>query len=114
MASIITRVRIVLAVIATLLFVVPAVAGQQTGTVAMLLVRQSDGMVYFYLDGTATGKPACATNAYWMIKDENSNAGKQMLAMLLAARAQGQAITVVGNNTCTRWSDGEDVDQIRF
>jgi len=49
-----------------------------------------------------------------MIKAENSNAGKQMLAMLLAARAQGQAITVVGSNSCTRWGDGEDADEIRF
>jgi len=49
-----------------------------------------------------------------MIKDENSNTGKQQLAILLAARASGETITVDGSNTCTRWGDGEDVDLVSY
>lgn len=87
-------------------------AGIQTGTVGDVIIRQSDGLVYFYLSGTATGKPACATGSYWIIKDENSNAGKQIIAALLAANAQGTTVTVEGFNTCTRWPNGEDVLRI--
>jgi hypothetical protein len=64
--------------------------------------------------GTATGRPSCATVPYWIIKDENSNAGKKLFALLLLAKATGQTITVTGSGTCTRWFDGEDVDVIMF
>ena len=87
-------------------------AGQQTGVVASLVKRNSDGLLYFYISGSAPGKPACATQSYWIIKDENSNSGKQILALLMMARSTGQAITVQGSNTCTRWGDGEDVDSV--
>jgi hypothetical protein len=85
-------------------------AGTQTGTVDQIFVRASDGLVYFFLSGAATGQPSCATRNYWIIKDENSNAGKQQLAELMEAKASGQTITVIGWNTCDRWGDGEDVN----
>jgi len=90
------------------------VAGSQGGMVGAIFVRASDGLIYFdVVNGDAkTGSPSCATFSYWIIKDENSNAGKQQYAMLLAAQAQGKTITVIGLNSCTRWSDGEDVDSI--
>lgn len=91
-----------------------AIAGQQTGQVTEVLVRASDGLVYFYVSGTATAKPACAKNTYWMIKDENSATGKRQLAMLLMARETGRQVIVGGANTCTRWSDGEDVEYLRY
>lgn len=88
-------------------------AGTQNGTVDALHIRASDGLVYFTLKGsTKTGSPACATIAYWMIKDENSAAGKRHYAALLAAQMSGKTIYVTGSNTCSRWSDGEDVDNI--
>ena len=90
----------------------PCCAGEQSGVIAAIIKRSSDGLVYFYLSGAAVGKPSCATQSYWMIKDENSNTGKQQLAMLLMARATGQTISVSGSNACTRWGDGEDLDAI--
>jgi hypothetical protein len=33
-------------------------------------------------------------------------------ATLLTARAMGQPVTVIGFNTCTRWADGEDVNEL--
>lgn len=103
-------IRIIVAVI--FLFVSGiSLAGTQTGTVQALYVRASDGLVYFVLSGSVkSSSPACATIGYWMVKDENSAAGKRQYALLLAAQLSGRTVTVVGLNTCTRWSDGEDVD----
>jgi hypothetical protein len=88
--------------------------GSQTGVVTTILNRNSDGLLYFYMSGSVTGRPACATISYWIIKDENSNSGKKLFALLLLARQSGQEITVKGAGTCTRWGDGEDVDAIVF
>ena len=84
-------------------------AGEASGPVSKVIVRQSDGITYFYVNGPATGKPACANHAYWIIQDENSSAGRSILTLVLSAQASGQRVTVHGNNTCTRWHDGEDV-----
>ena len=101
-------------VVMGLMFSSVCTAGNQEGTVGDVFVRASDGLIYFVVvnGDPKTGSPACATFSYWMIKDENSNAGKQQYQMLLAAQATGKTITVIGLNTCTRWSDGEDVDSI--
>lgn len=90
-------------------------AGNQSGTVNYVIVRASDGLVYFTLKGGAlNSRPACATIGYWMIKDENSNAGKQQYSMILAAHAAGKTVNVTGMNSCNRWGDGEDVNTIQI
>ena len=90
-------------------------AGSQTGKVTNLLVRASDGLVYFTIDGPAkVNSPACARVSYWMIRDENSEVGKKQYAMLLAAQASGREIVVQGMNTCLRWNDGEDVNYLQL
>jgi hypothetical protein len=89
------------------------VAGNQAGTIADIFVRASDGLIYFVVNGSAkAGAPSCATFSYWIIRDENSNAGKLQYEMILSAQATGKTITVIGSNSCTRWSDGEDVDSL--
>jgi hypothetical protein len=89
-----------------------AQAGQQTGKVARIHVRASDGLIYMVLTGPRTGSPACAARDYWVIKNENSEAGKRQYAYLLTAQASNRAITVFGANTCARWYDGEDIEAI--
>lgn len=90
-------------------------AGTQLGTVGYIIVRASDGLVYFTLKGDAkVGSPSCARNSYWMIKDENSNSGKFQYSMVLSAQASGKTIRVTGMNSCTRWGDGEDVNSIQI
>jgi hypothetical protein len=84
-------------------------AGYVTGTVTNLVVRAYDGMIYVVVTGTPVGKPACATHNYWMIMNENSTSGKQQLAVLMTAKALGQTVTIWGNGTCTRYTDGEDI-----
>ncbi|WP_114784698.1 hypothetical protein [Vibrio tetraodonis] len=91
-------------------------AGSQTGTVDRIIVRASDGLIYFYLDDPSSRvQPApCAANPYWIVRDENSNAGKQQYSMILAAHAAGKTVSVTGMNTCIRWRDGEDVNEIKI
>lgn len=101
-------------IIVCALFPSIAAAGTQTGKVLRVDVRASDGLIYFFLDGTASNRPACATHAYWMIADENSETGKRQLAMLLAARTSGMTVSVYGAGTCTRWRDGEDVNNLSY
>lgn len=92
-----------------------SLAGRQVGTVDWLIVRASDGLVYFGLEGAqATDKPDCASRSYWMIKDENSTIGMLQYSMLLSAHDSGRQVEVRGMNTCSRWGDGEDVNTIRL
>lgn len=85
-------------------------AGTQVGTVKTIMVRESDGLIYFILNGAAkTGSPACAGLGYWILKNETSLAAKQQYAMILSAQLTGKTVTVEGANACTRWPDGEDV-----
>jgi len=88
-------------------------SGQVTGVVSSVIARASDGLIFVYVNATPTGRPSCAAGtAYWMIHDENSEAGKKQYALLLTAKATGATVTIVGMNACTRWGDGEDIDWI--
>lgn len=84
----------------------------QAGIVSRIHVRASDGLVYFYVDGPRSQAPACATQPYWIISNETSNAGKQQLALLMMAEAAGKPVTVSGTGDCARWSDGESVAEV--
>jgi hypothetical protein len=85
-------------------------AGQGTGTVSRLIVRDSDGLVYVTLSTPPTGRPSCAAaSTYWMIPNENSETGKKLYALLLSAQLAGRVVQIVGTNTCVRWGDGEDI-----
>lgn len=90
----------------------PAAAGSETGQITALRTRSSDNLVFFNLNGVPTGKPACARYAYWMIKDENSATGRRQFAMLMSAAMAGKTVTVSGTGACTRWGDGEDVEEV--
>jgi hypothetical protein len=90
-----------------------ALASTKTGSVDKIYIRSSDGLVYVELTGESTKKPLCAQNhSYYMIKDENSGTGKRQLALLMLAVATGKKVTIYGNDSCTRWGDGEDIDQV--
>jgi hypothetical protein len=88
-------------------------AGTQTGKVDKLYARASDNLHLVILNGTPkTNSPQCAKFGYWLIKDENSAAGKSQFSQLLAAQMSGKTVTISGSNTCIRWSDGEDINTI--
>ncbi len=106
--------RLLLAVLISPLFAHVSNAGTVTGTIDRLYVRDSDGLTYVIINAVATGQPACATNAYWMIKDETSESGKKQFSMLLAAKLAGATVQIHGANTCTRWADGEDINNLEI
>lgn len=89
-------------------------AGTQTGKVETLYARASDNLHLVTLSGgtAKTGSPSCATRGYWLIRDENSVAGKSQFSQLLAAKLAGATVTITGLNTCSRWGDGEDINTI--
>jgi hypothetical protein len=88
-------------------------AGWQSGKIAVINVRASDGLHWVVLEGQPQGRPACASvQIYWIIKDENSVAGKSQISLLLAAQAAGKPVSITGLGTCTRWGDGEDINVV--
>lgn len=90
-----------------------AEASSFTGKVAEIHVRTSDGLQWVVMAGIPSGRPACAaTQRYYMIRDEHSDAGKAQFAMLLSAQLGGRTVTVEGAGACTRWGDGEDIEGV--
>ncbi|KAB0479306.1 hypothetical protein F7Q91_13600 [Vibrio chagasii] len=89
-------------------------AGSQTGKVSTLYARASDNLHLVMLTGGTdkVDSPSCATKGYWLIRDENSVAGKSQFSQLLAAKMAGKTVTISGLNSCIRWFDGEDINKI--
>lgn len=88
-------------------------AANQSGPIDYVSVRERDGLVYFKLKADAPADhPACSTRNYWMVANENSPVGRMQLAALLAAKSSGASVTVIGSGTCTRWPDGENLDEL--
>ncbi|MEL4391894.1 hypothetical protein [Shewanella algae] len=89
-------------------------AGEQSGKVETLYARASDNLhlVTLYKGNAKSNSPACATSNYWLIKDENSAAGKSQFSQLLSAKMAGKTVFIKGTNTCSRWGDGEDINTI--
>jgi hypothetical protein len=90
----------------------PAIAGTQSGFVKDLYIRDSDGLILVDLTGTASGRPACALQPYWLIPNETTVTGKRLFAMLLAAQVSGHVVSILGKDTCHRWPDGEDIESV--
>jgi hypothetical protein len=92
-----------------------AIAGTVTGKVAVLTTRASDGLQIVEIQGTSSNRPACAARfSYFMIRDEKSDTGKTQYAMLMAAFLSGKSVRIDGANTCSRWSDGEDIESVIY
>lgn len=89
-------------------------ASEVQGTIIDFQARSTDGLHYLHMNGSRTTKPACATQNYFVIMDENSRAGQSQVAQILTAQATGRAVFVLGSGACTRWGDGEDVELIRL
>ncbi|MEP6677670.1 MAG: hypothetical protein ABJB78_00105 [Betaproteobacteria bacterium] len=84
----------------------------QYGNIVRIHVRSSDGLVYFYVGGPRSAQPACASQPYWVIAGESTNAGKQQLALVMMAEAAGKSVIITGTGSCARWPDGETVLEV--
>ncbi|HIF9111853.1 hypothetical protein [Photobacterium damselae] len=88
-------------------------AGEQTGKIETFYARASDNLHLITLVGSQpSNKPSCATNSYWLIKDEHSTTGKSQFSQILAAKMANKTVLINGLNTCSRWPDGEDINYI--
>ncbi|MBJ8452533.1 hypothetical protein [Acinetobacter bereziniae] len=107
------KISFVVFIVFQLIFVGNALASTYKGKVSSILVRDEDGLVWVYIAGERTGnRPACATNYYMVIKNENSPTGKRQLALLMMAQATNKTVLIDGSNTCNRWGDGEDISMV--
>jgi len=99
-----------------------AEASTEYGLVNWVSIRASDGLIYFSLTSTNTilfpppsrsARPACATQGYWVIRNETSAAGQMQYDALLRAKASSVPVIVIGAAACTRWPDGEDAETVQ-
>jgi regulator of extracellular matrix RemA (YlzA/DUF370 family) len=99
--------------LSSILFTNTIYASTYTGKISSIIIRDSDGLVYLYIDGERVGnRPECAKYNYMMIKNENSATGKRQLAQLLMAQATNKKVVIIGHETCSRWIDGEDINYV--
>jgi len=94
--------------------VTPAIAAKHTGFVQNLYVRDSDGLISVDLTGGSDflDTHPCGTRYTWVVPDETTDSGKRFFATLLAALISGNKITIQGKSTCTRSSEGEDIESV--
>lgn len=88
-----------------------AAAGDMSGVVQEVHLGPVYGTkVFLEVIGTATGQPACQTDAgYQFVFDVNDPTGRALLATALAAQVSGQHVKVNGNNQCTLFGTVEDL-----
>jgi len=110
-----TALRVLLFLLISQLAAVTATAGTAIGQVSVLYARSSDNLQLVILTGgSQVGRPACAAaTTYYVVKDENSQAGKSQFAQMLSAQTTGKSIFIQGLGTCTRFSDAEDINWIQ-
>lgn len=91
------------------------VAGDITGYVTHVVTRDSDGLTYAVVAGTPSNRASCAAaTSYWIVAAETTESGKKQYALLLSAKTSGLRVTINGKGTCTRWSDGEDINTLQL
>jgi hypothetical protein len=94
--------------------VTPAIAGAQTGFIKTLYVRDSDGLIFVDVFGWRDFDNYLGTcpRTHWIIRDESADSGKRLFATLLEALISGHKIRIQGKDTCTRSSEGEDIESV--
>lgn len=96
-------------VILMLVFSSNTIAGHADNGNIYNLHFMSNGVVVFYSTGNRVNPPACATQANRFAINATTEGGKVQLSGLMTAQAQGKSITVIGNDSCSAYSDSETV-----
>jgi len=91
-----------------------AVAGYGIGTVGQVMVGRLGTQVYVEIRGTFPGGFACTvrTDGLRYAFLLSNSGGKEMLATILAAKATGGTLQVVGAGTCSQDPGLEDVSYV--
>lgn len=99
-------------IVAAFLLLLPfsAYCGNSWGDVTEVLLLTSYGnLVFVKVSGSNASLPACSTAGNRYVLDTSTNTGKQIFAMLLAAKHAGATITLIGSGTCAQVSNSEDL-----
>lgn len=103
--------KIFAALCATAAFPICAMAGNSQGPVTEYIVNTQGKL--FFVAGTQNSKPSCSTGAWAVdLTGPNSTGGKAILAAIIAARASGRTVVVVGTGACDVWPDRETVSYV--
>jgi hypothetical protein len=88
-----------------------ALAGYGIGKVGAILVGRLGYQVYVQITSASFVSFACGTpSTMWQFAfSTQGQSGRDMLATLLAAKATGTDVQLVGANTCTQDANLEDV-----
>lgn len=87
--------------------------GQGTGLLSRPITLNI-GVLLVSTTTAATGQPACVTTAGGRFAvDGTTEAGKVMVASILAAYAQGKQVTIVGTGDCGVYGNSETIAQLR-
>ena len=102
-----------------LLFASSSFASSAAPALPSFLSYKSNGIVLVYVNSARSGTvPTCATlqsGTYFPFAiNATTNAGRVLLAGLLAARASGQMIWVFGSGLCDVQSDVESIDRFNY
>jgi hypothetical protein len=90
-----------------------ALAGTGQGTVGSVLVGRLGHEVYVQVVNPTFNTPACATTGTWHFYFSTQNqAGRDMLATVLFAKATGIQLIFVGTGACSLGPDIQDVSYI--
>lgn len=99
-------------ILACLFYIIPPqVADASTTSQGYVtgVVPTAGGAVFFYVDGTRSTPPGCASGQPRWTIDATTTAGQAMTAAILTAFSAHQHITVFGTSSCDTSSDSENV-----
>ena len=86
-------------------------AGDTTGKVNLVYVHGYNDFILFSLTSTQPNFSSCAVSGRYAISTSTQQ-GKNILSVVLAAKAAGLSITVSRKNTCTTHGDAEDINAV--
>jgi len=93
-------------------------AGTATAvTISALQINTTIGdYLFIAVNGTDSGPASCSTNTqYQFVLNLTTNEGQQTMALLLAARASGATVTIIGTGACTSgFSTVETLGSIQY
>lgn len=98
-------------------FVHSAIAGTvQTGKVTKLAINKDIGsLVFVYTDAAKDSTPACHANSNWRyVLSLNSELDRNLFSMLLAAKASGAKVRLVGSSSCDVFSSIESLRYVEL
>jgi hypothetical protein len=75
------------------------------------VTAQSYGTGQFFVSVSLpiTGGPACATQTMRFVIDPTTDVGKAQIEVIMAAKRNGSAISILGSGFCKLWGDTETV-----